>query len=88
MHETSRVYGGQPGSDLCARGGGFLHSERTALRHQIRQSRHARDELHHEVLHRLPLTGVVHGRDMGMVDSGECGGLTPEAPNDALTFVM
>jgi hypothetical protein len=30
----------------------------------------------------------VHGRDVGMVDSGESGDLTPEAPDDALPFVV
>ncbi|MFJ6742923.1 hypothetical protein ACIQOU_29030 [Streptomyces sp. NPDC091279] len=58
------------------------------LRHEIHHSCYARDELHHEVLHRLSSTGVVQGRDVGMVDSGESGGRTPETPDDALPFVV
>ncbi len=88
VYEACRMYGRQPGGDLRARGGGCLHSERTMLRHEIRHSRHARHELHDEILRRLPLTGVVHGRDVGMVDPGESGGLTPEAPDDALSFIV
>ncbi|MFI1109674.1 hypothetical protein ACH4TU_17230 [Streptomyces physcomitrii] len=88
VHETCGAHGGQPGGDLRACDAGRVHCERTVLRHEIHHSRDAGDELHHEMLHRLPPTGVVHGRDVGMVDSGESGGLTPEAPDDALPFVV
>lgn len=64
-HETCGVHGGQPGGDLRAHGAGRIHWKWTVLRHEIRHSCYAGDELHHEVLHRFPFTDVVHGRDVG-----------------------
>ncbi|MER8001949.1 hypothetical protein [Streptomyces sp. NPDC095613] len=88
VHETCGVHGGQPSGNLRAPCAGRVQCEWTVLRHEIHHSCCAGDELHHEMLHRLPSAGIVHGRDVGMVDSGESGGLTQEAPDKALPFIV